>query len=51
MTVKAKNALHNCYGYSLNQLVFGQNLNIPSVLIDRAPALEVKTSTETVPKI
>ena len=27
--VSAKNALHNCYGFSPNQLVFGKNLNYP----------------------
>ena len=48
--VSAKNALHNSNGCSLNQLVFGQNPNIPSVLNDEAPALEMKTSIEIVAK-
>ena len=47
-TVKAKNALHNCYGFSPNQLVFGKNKNYPSILVDKAPALKGKTSSELI---
>ena len=46
--VSAKNALHNCYGYSPNKLVFGKNPNFPSVLIDNPPALEGQTSSEII---
>jgi hypothetical protein len=42
--VSAKNALQNVNGYSPNQLVFGMNVNLPSVLTDRPPALESTTS-------
>ena len=34
----AKNALGNVYGFSANQLVFGRNINLPSVHHDRLPA-------------
>ena len=34
-TVNAKNSLHNVYGFSPSQLVFGRNLNLPSVLDDK----------------
>ena len=37
--VSAKNALHNNLGYSPNQLVFGKNPNLPSVLTAKPPAL------------
>ena len=46
--VSAKNALHNYYGYSPNQHVFGKNPNYPSILVDKAPALEGKTSSELI---
>ena len=36
--VNAKNSLHNVYGYSPNQLVFGRNPNLPSVINDKSPA-------------
>ncbi|XP_014051020.1 uncharacterized protein isoform X1 [Salmo salar] len=36
----AKNSMHNVHGYSPYQLVFGQNPNLPSVLVDKPPALE-----------
>jgi hypothetical protein len=42
--VSAKNALQNVSGYSPNQLVFGMNVNLLSVLTDRPPALESATS-------
>ena len=41
-------ALHNCYGYSPDQLVFGKNQNYPSVLIDNAPALEGQATNELI---
>ncbi len=36
----AKNALHKSHCYSHNQLVFGRNPNLPSILKDQLPALE-----------
>ena len=39
----AKNTMHNVHGFSLYQLVFGQNTNLPSVLVDKPPALEGNT--------
>ena len=38
--VCAKNCLHNCGGFSPNQLVFGNNPSLPSVLRNKLPALE-----------
>ena len=38
--VSAKHALQNHGRYSPNQLVFGTNVNLPSVITDLAPALE-----------
>ena len=46
--VSAKNALYNCFGFSSNQLVFGKYLHYPSILLDKAPALEGKTSSESI---
>ena len=46
--VSSKNALANVHGYSPNQLVFGYNLNFPSVLTNKLPALESKTTSEIV---
>ena len=46
--LSAKNALHNAHGFSPNQLVFGQNPNLPSVLIDKPPALEGCTNSEVI---
>ena len=46
--VSAKNVLHNCYGYSPNQLVFSKNPNFTSVLVDNPPALEGQTSSEII---
>ena len=40
--------MHNCYGYTPNQLVFGKNPNFLSVLIDNPPALEDQTSSEII---
>lgn len=46
----AKNCMQTVHGYSPHQLVFGQNPNLPSVLIDKAPALEGTTRSEWVAK-
>ena len=37
--LSSKNSLQNHAGYSPNQLVFGRNPNMPSVLTDKLPAL------------
>ena len=47
----AKNALHNVYGYSPYQPVFGKNPNLPSVLVDSPPALEGTSISQIVPTI
>ena len=44
----AKNCLSNTHGYSAYQLVFGRNPNLPSVLVDKIPALEGKTTSQVV---
>ena len=44
----SKNALLNKGGYSPNQLVFGHNGNLPSVVTDLPPALESSTSSDIV---
>ena len=44
--VSAKNALQNHGGFSPNQLVFGRNVNSPSVLTDLLPALTQSTSSD-----
>ena len=46
--INAKNSLQNVYGFTPAQLVFGRNPNLPSVLTDKLPALEGKTTSETV---
>ena len=46
--INAKNSLHNVYGFSPSQLVFGRNPNLPSVLNDKLPALGGRTSSEAV---
>ena len=38
--VCAKNSLQNVFGYSPNQLVFGRNVNLPSVETDELPSLK-----------
>jgi hypothetical protein len=38
--LSSKNSLQNHAGFSPNQLVFGRNPNMPSVLTDKLPALE-----------
>ena len=47
-TVSAKNSLHNNDGFCPNQLVFGRNVNFPSVLEDKLPALESSTTFDIV---
>ena len=49
--MNAKNYLHNVHGYSPNQLVFGRNPNLPSVINDKPTALEGTTSSEVLPRI
>ena len=46
--VSSKNSLQNNGGFSPNQLVFGFNLNLPSVISDLPPTLERTTSSDTV---
>ena len=46
--VSAKNTLGSVHGYSPNQLVFGRNPNLPSILIDRPPALEGVSTSQVV---
>ncbi|GAB1599998.1 hypothetical protein Ahia01_000277300 [Argonauta hians] len=46
--VSAKNALQNHSGHSPNELVFGSNINTPSVLIDQLPALDASTTSDMV---
>ena len=43
-----KNALQNILEHSPNELVFGFNINTPSVLIDQLPALEAPTTSEMI---
>ena len=49
-SVSAKNALLNSEGFSPNQLVFGFNPNLPSVVSDLPPALSKTTSSDIVRK-
>lgn len=46
--IMAKNSLQNVHGYSPYQIVFGRNPNIPTILIDKPPALEGTTTSEVV---
>ncbi len=46
----AKNSMLNVHGYSPYQLVFGQNPNLPSVLVHKLPALEGTTVSAKVGK-
>ena len=46
--ISAKNALHNNLGYSPNQLVFGRNPNLPSVLNAKPPALHTSTTSQLI---
>ena len=47
-TISAKNALHNNLGYSSNQLVFGRNPNLSSVLTAEPPALCTTTISQLI---
>ena len=46
--VSVKNSLQNFGEFSSNQLVFSYNPNLPSVLVDKLPALEGTTSSDIV---
>ena len=46
--ISAKNALSNHLGYSPNELVFGYNVNMGSVLTDDLPALDNTTVSDSV---
>ena len=47
-SLSAKNALKNVYGFSPNQLVFGHNPNLPSVIDSKLPALSGTTSSQLI---
>ena len=51
VSINAKNSLHIVYGFSPSQLVFGRNLNIPSILTDKLPALSRRTQSEEVARL
>ena len=44
----AKNTLHNNQGFSPNQLTFGRNPNLPSVLTATQPALRTATTSQLI---
>ena len=44
--LSAKNSLKNVFGYSPNQLVFGKNPNLPTVIGSEPPALEGVSSSK-----
>ena len=46
----AKNSLQMTYGYSPNQLVFGQNPRLPNIITSGPPAWEESTASEMVAK-
>ena len=46
--VNANNALQNHSGHSPNELIFGFNMNTPSVLTDQLPSLEATTTSNMV---
>lgn len=46
----AKNSLQMTYGYSPNQLVFGQNPRLPNIISDGPPSWEEATTSEMVAK-
>ena len=48
--VSDKNALQNVNGYSPNQLVFGMNVTLPSVLTDKPPAFDVSSQSDLIQK-
>ena len=47
-SVSAKNTLYGHSGYSANQMVFGKNPNLPSVLTDKLPAMSTEDASYTV---
>ena len=47
-SVSAKNSLHNNGGFSPNQLVFGRNPNLPSVLTAKPPGLRFVTPSQVI---
>ncbi|KAK6187111.1 hypothetical protein SNE40_005204 [Patella caerulea] len=47
-SLMAKNSLASTHGYSSYQLVYGKNPTLPSVLIDKLPALEGSTTSQLV---
>ena len=38
------NSLHNCYGYSPNQLFYGHNSSLPPILTNELPSMEDNTN-------
>ena len=48
MSVAAKNSLCNVDGYSSDQLVYGRNVNLPSVLTYEPPAFESSTKVDVI---
>ena len=46
--VSAKNTLNTMHGFSPNQLVFGKNPSLPSVALNKPPALEGVTACDVV---
>ena len=47
-SISAKNALENVFGFSPNQLVFGRNPNLPTVMNSNLPALEGVSSSQLI---
>ena len=47
-SISAKNSLHNNRGFSPNQLVFGRNPNLPSILTAKPPELRTHTSSKLI---
>ena len=47
-TISARNSLANNHGFSPNQLVFGENPNLPSVYHDKAPAMNQNCPSDLV---
>ena len=41
--VSATNAIQNCNAFSPNQLVYGRNISLPSIMTDKPPAFKVPT--------
>ena len=46
--MSAKNSLSNNDGFSPDQLLYGRNINLPSVLVDEPPALESSTKIDII---